>query len=51
MCRGIKTLTGKRTFLNGLRYLFLWILYNSNVGQVNNVIFCYQTGVNPRNDK
>lgn len=51
MCRIIKTLIGKRTFLNGRRDLFFQILYNSNVGQVNNAIFCCHTSVDPRNDK
>lgn len=46
----IKTLIGKRTFLNGGRDLFLQVPCNSNVGQVNSVIFCCPTGVDLRND-
>lgn len=45
MCSIIETLIGKRAFLNGLKDLFLQILYNSNAGQINNVIFCCHTGL------
>lgn len=45
MCRVIETLIRKRTFLNELRDLFPQILYNNNVGQINNAIFCCHTGL------
>ena len=45
MCTVIENLIRERIFLNGLRDLFLQILYNSNVGQINNAIFCCHTGL------